>query len=61
MIDLNRKQMMADAEYLKGIADGLDNDRLRRCAEYLEKCANDVCAMGYLGCHLGERCDSEHK
>ena len=53
--------MLADAEYLKGLADGMNNERIRQAAKGLEDAGNHVCAQGYYGCHLGEKCTSDHK
>lgn len=60
-MDPDRKEMLKDAEYLKGIADGTNNARIRRAAESLEQAAMNVCAQGVYGCHMGERCTSDHK
>ena len=61
MNEPNRKQMLADAEYLKGLADGMKNDRILKAAEALEDAGKHVCAQGYYGCIMGEKCTSDHK
>lgn len=57
----NRKEMLALAEYLKGLADGMNNERIRKAAEALEDAGKHVCAQGYYGCYMGEKCTSDHK
>lgn len=47
--------------YVGGMAEGKDDDRLRRAAELLAKAARNICAQGYFGCHAGRRCTSDHK
>lgn len=61
MNEPNRKEMLADAEYLKGLADGMKNERIRKAAEALEDAGKHVCAQGYYGCYMGEKCTSDHK
>ena len=49
------------ATYLHGMADASDNQRLCTAAEWLEKLSRYVCGQGYIGCHGGRECSSDHK
>lgn len=47
--------------YLKGFAEGTQNERLYDAAEWLEKLQDHVCAGGCIGCTGGETCTLDHK
>lgn len=49
------------ATYLQGMADATDNQRICLAAEWLDKLSRQVCGQGYIGCHGGRECSSDHK
>jgi len=49
------------ALYVAGMAEGKDDEYLRRAAVLLSKASRNICAQGYFGCHGGRRCTSDHK
>lgn len=49
------------AIYVAGYAAGKDDEKLAEAAEWLDKLTHHVCSQGYIGCHGGEECTSDHK
>lgn len=49
------------AVYLRGMADGSQNEKLCTASEWLEKLSDHVCGQGYIGCNGGRKCSSDHK
>jgi DUF1680 family protein len=47
--------------YLQGMADAQQNKELARASEWLCKISRNMCGKGFIGCHGGEKCDSDHK
>jgi hypothetical protein len=49
------------ADYLKGYGDAVQNAKISRAAEWMEKLSWNVCGQGYVGCSGGHDCGSDHK
>ena len=50
------------AIYTWGLANGSNDDNLRRAAQWLNLLAADhICGQGYIGCKGGRCCSSDHK
>lgn len=49
------------ADYLKGFGDAMQNTKLSKAAEWMEKLSQNVCGQGYVGCRGGHDCGSDHK
>lgn len=52
------------AEFLRGFAAASKGDgcqKLDKAADWLEKLSRYICGQGYIGCHGGTNCSSDHK
>ncbi len=61
MINHPEKEIRDLANYIKGMADALQNAKLSEASEWLRKLSDNICGQGYIGCHGGKECDSNHK
>lgn len=53
------------ATFVEGMSAGTSfpntKQKLERVAHWLSKLSSHVCAQGYIGCHGGKTCTSDHK
>ena len=49
------------AAYVEGYADATNNKKLKLAADWLQKLSNHMCGEGFIGCHGGPNCQSDHK
>lgn len=49
------------AAYLEGFANANRDEKLYRASQWLRKLRWNVCGAGFIGCHGGEKCTSDHK
>lgn len=64
----DHREIKSLADYIRGLADGMyhqqNTDAARKLAEaadWLDKAARNTCIVGYVGCHGGPDCNSDHK
>lgn len=49
------------SEYVRGYSDAKDNSKLKEASKWLENLSRNICGAGYIGCHGGPDCSSDHK
>ncbi len=56
-----KKEAEALAEYVQGMADATENEKLHRAAEIIRRWSQRICAGGIYDCNGGDDCTSDHK
>ena len=52
------------AAYLEGYSDAMQKpgaEKIQQAARWLRKLEKNICGAGYIGCHGGDKCTTEHK
>lgn len=57
----DNREIIAQANYVRGFADALGNPRLVEASTNLERMARNTCGKGYVGCGGGPDCTGDHK
>jgi len=57
----HKTELQLLSAYLEGMAEALDNQKMKSAAFWLEKASKNICSKGYFGCNGGEKCEFDHK